>query len=71
MRAYLHKHQFAEPVAYFAFQRKGKQWYAAVYGSYLEKSEAQEAVATLPSSTGKNPPWIRQFRGIHKLIKAP
>ena len=71
IRAYLNKHQFTETVVYFAFQRNGKQWYAAVYGSYLDKSEAQDAVATLPPSTGKNPPWIRQFGGIQKLIKAP
>jgi len=71
IRAYLHKHQFTEPAVYFAFQRNGKQWYAAVYGSYLEKSEAQDAVATLPPSAGKNPPWIRQFGGIQKLITAP
>ncbi len=71
MRAYLDKHQFTEPVAYFAFQRDGKKWYAAVYGTYPEKSQAQRAVATLPPEVGKNPPWIRQFGGIQKLIKAP
>ncbi len=71
IRTYLHKHQFTEPVVYFAFQRNGKQWYAAVYGSYLGKPEAQDAVASLPPDAGKNPPWIRQFAGIQKLIKTP
>ncbi len=71
MRTYLHKHQFAEPVAYFAFQRDGKQWYAAVYGAYPGKSQAQTAVATLPPGVGTNPPWIRQFAGIQKLIEVP
>jgi hypothetical protein len=71
MREYLEKHQFTEPVAYFAFQRDGKQWYAAVYGAYAEKSQAQSAVATLPASVGKNPPWIRQFGGIQKLMMTP
>ncbi len=71
MRAYLDKHQFSGEVAYFAFQRDGKQWYAAVYGAYPEKSQAQNAVATLPPGVGKSPPWIRQFGGIQKLIKAP
>jgi septal ring-binding cell division protein DamX len=42
-----------------------------VYGAYAEKSQAQNAAATLPPEIGKNPPWIRQFGGIHKLIKAP
>ena len=71
LRAYLKKHQFSEPVAYFAFQRDGKQWYAAVYGAYPGKSQAQNAVASLPPGAGKNPPWIRQFGGIQKLISAP
>ncbi len=71
MRAYLDKKQFAEPVVYFAFQRDGKQWYAAVYGAYPGKPQAQSAVATLPPGAGKNPPWVRQFGGIQKLIKAP
>ena len=71
MQKYLGKYQFTEPVAYFAFQRDGKQWYAAVYGSYAEKSQAQNAVASLPAGVGKNPPWIRQFGGIHKLMKSP
>lgn len=71
MRAYLEKFQFTEPVAYFAFQRDGKQWYAAVYGAYAEKTQAQGAVATLPAGVGKNPPWIRQFGGIQKLMKSP
>ena len=71
MRAYLNKHQLTGQAAYFAFQRDGKQWYAAVYGAYPGKSQAQNAVATLPSGVGKNPPWIRQFGGIQKLIKAP
>ena len=63
--------QLTGQAAYFAFQREGKQWYAAVYGAYPGKSQAQNAVATLPSGVGKNPPWIRQFGGIQKLIKAP
>ncbi len=71
MRAYLDKHQFTESVAYFAFQRDGKQWYAAVYGAYPGKSQAQNAVATLPPTVGKKLLWIRQFGGIQKLIKAP
>jgi len=71
MRAYLGKHKFAEPVAYFAFQRDGKRWYAAVYGAYAGKSQAQNAVANLPPEVGKNPPWIRQFSGIQKIIKTP
>jgi TPR repeat protein len=71
MREYLGKYQFTEPVAYFAFQRDGKQWFAAVYGSYAEKSQAQNAIASLPGGASKNPPWIRQFGGIHKLIKSP
>jgi len=71
MQEYLGKYQFTEPVAYFAFQRDGKQWYAAVYGSYAEKSQAQNAVANLPAGVGKTPPWIRQFGGIHKLMKSP
>lgn len=71
IRAYLGKHQFNEPVAYFAFQRDGKQWFAAVYGAYAGKAQAQNATATLPPDVGKNEPWIRQFGGIQKLIKAP
>ncbi len=71
MRAYLDKHRLTGQATYFAFQRDGKQWYAAVYGAYPGKSQAQNAVATLPPGVGKNPPWIRQFGGIQKLIKAP
>jgi DamX protein len=71
MRAYLDKHEFTEPVTYFAFQRDGKQWYAAVYGAYPEKPQAQSAAANLPPEVAKNPPWIRQFGGIQKLIKTP
>lgn len=71
LRAFLDKHTFSEPIAYFAFQRDGKQWYAAVHGAYPEKAQAQNAVAALPPDVGKNPPWIRQFGGIQKLIKAP
>ena len=71
MRAFLDKHQFAEPVAYFAFRRDGKYWYAAVHGAYAGKLQAQQAVAALPAGLGKNPPWIRQFAGIQKIIEKP
>lgn len=71
MRAYLDKHQFTEPVAYFAFQRDGNQWYAAVHGAYPGKPQAQDAAASLPPELGKNSPWIRRFGSIQKLIKAP
>ena len=71
LRAFLDKHTFSEPVAYFAFQRDGKQWYAAVHGAYPGKAQAQNAVAALPPDVGKNPPWIRQFAGIQKLIETP
>jgi hypothetical protein len=71
MFAYLDKHQFTQPVAYFSFQREGKQWYAAVHGAYSGKSQALDAAASLTPDTGKNPPWIRQFGSIQKLIKAP
>jgi hypothetical protein len=68
MLKYLGKHQFDQTVAYFAFQRDGKQWYAAVYGAYPGKSQAEAAVSTLPASAKQKPPWIRQFGGIQKLI---
>ena len=71
LRAYLDEHQFTEPVAYFGFRRDGKHWYAAVYGAYAGKSQAQQAVAALPPEVGKNPPWIRQFASIQKIIRKP
>lgn len=71
MLKYLNRHKFNDTVAYFAFQRDGKQWYAAVYGAYPGKSQAQAAMATLPAGAKQNPPWIRQFSGIQQLIGAP
>ena len=56
---------------YWSFLLHGKRWYAAVYGAYAGKSQAQNAVATLPPEVGKNPPWIRQFASIQKIIKTP
>ena len=68
MREYLDKHRFREHVTYFGFDRDGKRWYAAVYGAYAGKSQAQAAVATLPGDVRRQPPWIRQFGGIQKIM---
>jgi TPR repeat protein len=67
--AYLKKHRFREPVAYFAFQRDGTRWYAAAHGAYPGKAQARDAAAALPPGVAKNPPWIRRFGEIHELIE--
>lgn len=65
---YLDKHQFQDRVAYFGFDRDGKRWYAAVYGAYPGKTEAEAAVTKLPADVKQHPPWIRQFGGIQKIM---
>lgn len=54
---------------YYRNVRKGKNWYALVYGSYPSSKAAQQAIETLPEGLRKWKPWVRRFRDIQGTMQ--
>jgi septal ring-binding cell division protein DamX len=56
---------------YFQYEKSGKEYYALVFGSYETVSAAKLAIANLPESLRKSPPWVRKISSLHKISKLP
>lgn len=65
----LERYQLREPVAYFRFLRHGEPWYAAIYGAFPTRSQAQRSAQALPKGLRDNEPWIRQLGAVQALIR--
>jgi DamX protein len=49
-------------------QRNGQPWYVMIYGHFVSKEAALEAVARLPAALKKAGPWVRQFSALQSEI---
>ena len=66
---FITEHQLKK-VAMFKTAYRNKDWYVLIYGIYPTRSEAEAAIAKLPTSLRKNTqPWVRSLGSIQKLIK--
>ncbi len=65
---FIKRHKLEAQAAYYHEQRKGKDWYSLLYGSYASRGAAKKGAAALPKGLIKGQPWIRQFRDIHKAL---
>lgn len=54
---------------YYRFLSAGKNRYALVYGTYKTVAEAKAAIAQLPKSLRKSPPWVRKIQSLHKISR--
>jgi TPR repeat protein len=55
--------------AYFRRSLNGGVGYTLVHGVYASKLEAQDALASLPTSFQKSKPWVRSFADIQALLQ--
>ena len=61
--------QLEGKAGYYRNVRKGKNWYALVYGTYPSSKAAQQAIETLPEGLRKWKPWVRRFRDIQPTMQ--
>ena len=66
---YYREHQLEGQAGYYRNVRKGKNWYALVYGAYPSSKAAQEAIATLPDGLKKWQPWVRRIKDIQRTMQ--
>ena len=66
---YYRENQLEGNAGYYRNVRKGKNWYALVYGAYPSSKAAQEAIETLPEGMRKWKPWVRRIKDIHRIMK--
>ena len=69
LRKFIARHQLKQHLAFYQTQRKGKPWYALVYGEYASKQQAIGARSQLPRALHKQKPWIRRFGDIQQALK--
>lgn len=50
-------------------QYKGKPWYVLIQGDYESSAKAKAAIASLPASAKKGPPWPKSFGQVQKEMK--
>ena len=68
LEAFVTKHKLRGSVSIYKTIRNDKPWYALVYGSYANRSQAQQASKNLPKSLAKVKPWIRRFDSVQAQI---
>lgn len=66
---YFRDNELEGNAGYYRNVRKGKNWYALVYGAYPSSKEAQQAIETLPEGMRKWKPWVRRFRDIQRTMQ--
>lgn len=69
VRDYLAGHGLAERARYFGFRRQGEPWFAAVYGVYASRAQAEAAARSLAERI-KEFPWVRPLSDVHEAIRA-
>jgi len=69
LRKFIQRHKLKRHLAFYQTQRKGKPWYALVYGEYANKQQAIDARSRLPRALRKQKPWIRRFGDIQQALK--
>lgn len=62
-------YELDEPIAHFRFLRHGESWYAAIYGAFPTRSQAERVAQGLPRGLRDNQPWIRRLGAVQALIK--
>ena len=66
---YYRENQLEGKAGYYRNTRKGKNWYALVYGSYPSSKDAKRAIDTLPDGLRKWSPWVRRIKEIHRIMQ--
>lgn len=69
LRKFIQQHKLKQHLAFYHTQRKGKPWYALVYGEHANKQQAIDARSRLPHALRKQKPWIRRFGDIQQALK--
>ena len=69
LRKFIQRHKLKQHLAVYRSQRKGKPWYALVYGEYANKQQAIDARSRMPRTLRKQKPWIRRFGDIQQALK--
>jgi septal ring-binding cell division protein DamX len=69
VRDYLADHGLADHAMYFAFRRQENPWFAAVYGVYASRGQAEKAAQSLAERIDESP-WVRPLSDIHEAIRA-
>ncbi len=70
IKDYLKKNVIESKSAYFKRVRDGKTLYVLIYGSYADKSSAQQAAKQLSIKINNSQPWIRNFSAVHGMMSS-
>ncbi len=66
IQQFIRKYKLKDKAVYFHTRHNQRNWYALVYGSYKNRSDALQAIKKLPPALQKTSPWARSFASIHK-----
>lgn len=66
IQQFIRKYKLRDKAIYFHTKHNQRNWYALVYGSYSNRSDALKAIKKLPPALQKTAPWARSFASIHK-----
>ncbi|VAW95169.1 hypothetical protein MNBD_GAMMA23-481 [hydrothermal vent metagenome] len=66
IQQFIRKYKLKGKAVYFYTRHNQRNWYALVYGSYKNRTDALQAIKKLPPALQKTSPWARSFASIHK-----
>ncbi len=68
IRSYIDRHGLSNDAAYYGLQKRGRNWYCLLYGTYADYGQAKHAIDALPTNLRENRPWIRTMASVQKAI---
>lgn len=70
LQRFLHEHPLdGKSLAFYQTTRKGRPWYALVYGEFGDKTQALAARKRLPGPLRRLKPWVRNLGGIQRQLR--
>ena len=68
-RAFIRRSGLRGDIAYFRTLRKGRPWFAVVYGRFPDRKAALAARRRLPPAVAKGKPWPRSFASVQQALR--
>jgi septal ring-binding cell division protein DamX len=66
LKGFVDRHRLHKETHTFEMSRKGKPWYALLWGDFPDRKSAMQAASTLPSAIQKAGVWARTFGSLQK-----
>jgi hypothetical protein len=65
---FAHDHELEHEAAVYTLTRRGRPWFALLYGDFATRGAANEALKRLPPAARAWSPWVRSFAEVKEAL---